>query len=169
MDQDPRCAELGQALCPLQEHLGPPVGPGLWTRPGELFPASRIASAASRRLARSFSGSCSRKTSIPFAAALATKRRTMSAETGLEPTRKRPRRAIPSGVEERARIERMRSQGLSTRRTALSNSRRPKPRACELGTVQLGDELVKTGRRDTVGERLLGEEPDRRVDELRHA
>ena len=47
-------------------------------------------------------------------------------ETGREPTRKRPRSAIPSGVEQRARIARMRSQGLSTpRRTALSKQPPP--------------------------------------------
>jgi hypothetical protein len=39
----------------------------------------------------------------------------------------------------------------------------------EPGVVELPDELVEPGRRDPLGQRLLGEEPDRRVDERRHA
>ena len=67
-----------------------------------------------------------RNTSMPLAAALATKRRTRSPETGRAPTRNLPRSAMPRGVEQRARMERMRSQGLSTpRRTALSKQPPP--------------------------------------------
>jgi hypothetical protein len=67
-----------------------------------------------------------RKTSTPLAAALAMKRRTTSPDTGREPTRNRPRSAMPSGVEQRARIERMRSHGLSIpSRTALSKQPPP--------------------------------------------
>ena len=63
---------------------------------------------------------------MPFSAAHATKRRTMSVETGFEPTRKRPRRAIPSGVVVRASIARIRSHGLSTpRRTEASKTPPP--------------------------------------------
>ena len=71
---------------------------------------------------------------MPLSAAEETKRRTKSPSTGREPTRKRPRSAIPSGVFVRAWMARIRSHGLSTpRRTALSKtpppeiSRRPKP------------------------------------------
>ena len=63
---------------------------------------------------------------MPFSAAHATKRRTMSGETGFEPTRKRPRSASPSGVVVRASIARIRSHGLSTpRRTAASKTPPP--------------------------------------------
>ena len=63
---------------------------------------------------------------MPFSAAEATKRRTKSAPTGREPTRKRPRSASPSGVVVRAFSARIRSQGLSTpRRTAVSNTPPP--------------------------------------------
>ena len=50
---------------------------------------------------------------MPFSAAHATKRPTMSPQTGCEPTRNRPRSAIPSGVETRALIARIRSHGVS--------------------------------------------------------
>ena len=40
--------------------------------------------------------------------------------------------------------------------------------AREAGLVELGRELVQPRRGDALGERLLREEPDRRVDELRH-
>jgi hypothetical protein len=40
--------------------------------------------------------------------------------------------------------------------------------AGEARLVQLGRQLVQSRRRDAVGERLLREEPDGRVDELRH-
>src|SRR5918999_3484356 len=90
------------------------------------FPAAVIASPASRRFVTSLRGSCKRKISIPFSAALATKRGTKSLATGREPTRKRPRSARPSGVWVRALIARIRSHGLSTpRRTALSNTPPP--------------------------------------------
>src|ERR671914_88922 len=85
-----------------------------------------MASPASRRFETSFSGSCSRKTSTPFSAAEATKRRMKSAPTGREPTRKRPRSARPSGVVVRAFSARIRSHGLSTpRRTAESKTPPP--------------------------------------------
>ena len=54
-------------------------------------------------------------------------RPTMSPETGREPTRKRPRSAIPSGVETRPAIARMRSHGLSTRRRTSRRARLPGP------------------------------------------
>src|ERR671928_157671 len=76
--------------------------------------AAAIASPASRRLETSLSGSWSLKTSIPLSAAEATKRCAKSAPTGREPTRKRPRSAIASGVFVRALSARIRSQGLST-------------------------------------------------------
>ena len=38
----------------------------------------------------------------------------------------------------------------------------------EARLVELRRELVETRGGDALGERLLGEEPDRRVDELRH-
>src|SRR5438094_8726479 len=85
-----------------------------------------MASAASRRFETSFSGSCRRKTSIPLSAAEATKRRAKSLPTGREPTRKRPRSAIASGVVVRALRARIRSHGLSTpRRTAVSKTPPP--------------------------------------------
>src|SRR5262245_3146762 len=62
---------------------------------------------------------------MPFSAAHATKRPTMSPLTGREPTRKRPRRAIPRGVETRALIARIRSQGLSTRRRTVASKTPP--------------------------------------------
>ena len=43
-------------------------------------------------------GSCSRKISMPLSAAQRMKRRTRSSDTGRDPTRKRPRSAICSGV-----------------------------------------------------------------------
>src|SRR4051794_3684276 len=89
-------------------------------------PEATIASAASRRLSTSFSGSCSRKTSIPLCAALATKRRAKSPPTGRDPTRKRPRTASASGVFVRDLRARIRSHGLSTpRRTAVSKTPPP--------------------------------------------
>ena len=107
-----------------------PARPGLKTRPTCSWrPAPTIASPASTRFDTSFSGSCSRKTSIPLSAAQATKRRTMSGDTGFDPTRNRPRSAIPSGVVVRASIARIRSHGLSTpRRTARRRRRRQRPR-----------------------------------------
>ena len=63
---------------------------------------------------------------MPFSAADAMKRRTKSAPTGREPTRKRPRSASPSGVVVRPFSARMRSHGLSTpRRTAESKTPPP--------------------------------------------
>ncbi len=63
---------------------------------------------------------------MPLSAAEETKRRTKSPPTGLEPTRKRPRSAIASGVDVRASSARMRSQGLSMpRRTAVSKTPPP--------------------------------------------
>src|SRR5918999_1460696 len=89
-------------------------------------PAAVIASPASRRFETSLSGSCSRKTTMPFSAAVWTKRRTKSPPTGREPTRKRPRNAIPSGVSVRPLMARIRSHGLSTPRlTALSKTPPP--------------------------------------------
>src|SRR5581483_9497631 len=78
------------------------------------------------RLLTSLSGSWSRKTSMPLAAALATNRRAKSPPTGRDPTRKRPRSASASGVVVRAFSARIRSQGLSTPRlTALSKQPPP--------------------------------------------
>jgi hypothetical protein len=55
----------------------------------------------------------------------------MSALTGLEPTRNRPRSAIPSGVDVRAFSARIRSQGLSSpRRTAASKTPPPETSSC---------------------------------------
>src|SRR5262245_55983923 len=62
---------------------------------------------------------------MPFSAAHDTNRPTMSALTGREPTRKRPRRAIPSGVDTRDLIARMRSHGLSTRRRTVASNTPP--------------------------------------------
>ena len=101
--------------------------PWLYTRPAsKSLSAAMIASAASRRFETSLSGSWSRKTSIPFAAAEATKRREKSASTGREPTRKRPRSARPSGVLTRALSARIRSHGLSTPRLT-AESKHPPP------------------------------------------
>ena len=100
---------------------------GLWTSPASNSrPAAVIASADPRRFETSFSGSCSRKTSMPLSAAHATNRLARSTPTGREPTRKRPRRAIARGVVVRALSARIRSHGLSTpRRTA--ESKQPPP------------------------------------------
>src|SRR6266508_3219037 len=85
-----------------------PVSPGLYMSPASNSrPAAVIASPASRRFETSFSGSWRRKTSMPLSAALATKRRAKSPPTGREPTRKRPRRARPSGVVVRRHGERV--------------------------------------------------------------
>ena len=74
----------------------------------------------------SFSGSWMRKTSMPFSAAVATKRRIVSPSKGREPTRKRPRSAIASGVSTRALSARIRSHGLSMPRlTAVSKQPPP--------------------------------------------
>ncbi len=63
---------------------------------------------------------------MPLSAALEMKRRTRSSLTGREPTRKRPRTAMPSGVRVRALSARIRSQGLSIpKRTALSKAPPP--------------------------------------------
>src|SRR5262245_44521652 len=63
---------------------------------------------------------------MPFSAAQATKRETMSPPTGCDPTRKRPRSAIPSGVCTRALIARIRSHGVSAlRRTVASKTPPP--------------------------------------------
>ena len=81
------------------------------------------------RFETSFSGSSSRKTSIPLSAALATNRRAKSPPTGREPTRNLPRSAIPSGVLVRALSARIRSHGFSTPRAPLCRRRRRrKPR-----------------------------------------
>src|SRR3954447_658336 len=98
-----------------------------YSRPASnCFPASTIAPAGSRRFSTSFSGSWSRKTSIPLDAAEATKRRAKSPPTGRDPTRKRPRTASASGVFVRAFRARIRSHGLSTpRRTAESKTPPP--------------------------------------------
>jgi hypothetical protein len=77
-------------------------------------PASRTAAAADSRFSTSFRGSCSRKISMPLSAAQRMKRRTRSSDSGREPTRKRPRSAICSGVvRQRALTPRIRSHGLS--------------------------------------------------------
>ena len=63
---------------------------------------------------------------MPLSAAEATKRLTNSPPTGREPTRKRPRSAIASGVSVRSFSARIRSHGLSTpRRTAVSKTPPP--------------------------------------------
>src|SRR5262245_64446680 len=62
---------------------------------------------------------------MPFAAADATKRREKSASTGREPTRKRPRKASPSGVLTRALSARIRSHGLSTPRLTAASKQPP--------------------------------------------
>ena len=132
--------------------------------------AAVIASPASRRFETSLSGSSRRKTSIPLSAALATKRRAKSPPTGREPTRKRPRSAIPSGVFVRALSARIRSHGLSTpRRTAVSKTPPPETsRYAKPGAVQELGEPQEVGRRHAAGKRLLAEQPDRRVDERWH-
>ena len=101
------------------------VRPGLETRPAWNAPAFVIAAPASRRLETSLSGSWRRNTSIPFSAAQDTNRPTMSPLTGRDPTRNRPRSAIPSGVETRDLIPRIRSQGLSTRRRTVASKTPP--------------------------------------------
>ena len=80
---------------------------------------------------------------MPFSAAQATNRRTMSGETGFEPTRNRPRSAIPSGVVVRESIARIRSHGLSTPRlTAASKtpppetSRQAKPELSRISAIR---------------------------------
>ena len=101
-----------------------------WSRPwrgrAERAAGARDGGPASRRFETSLSGSWSRNTSMPFSAAEATNRLTMSALTGLEPTRKRPRSAIPSGVDTRAAIALIRSQG-SPRAAAPAASKTPPP------------------------------------------
>src|SRR5207253_791399 len=79
----------------------------------------------SRRFETSLSGSWSRNTSMPLAAAEATKRRAKSASTGREPTRKRPRSARPRGVLTRALRARIRSHGLSTPRLTAASKHPP--------------------------------------------
>jgi hypothetical protein len=114
VQQHARGAELGQLARLLDQRVG----------------LVRVARAkdepASRRFSTSFSGSCRRKTSIPLSAAEATKRLTNSPPTGRDPTRKRPRSAIASGVSVRSFSARIRSHGLSTpRRTAVSKTPPP--------------------------------------------
>ena len=95
----------------------------------------------------------------------------MSGETGFEPTRNRPRSASPSGVVVRASIARIRSHGLSTplphRRVEDAAARDLEAR--EPGAVEDLRDAEHVARRDAPGERLLRQEPDRRVVELRHA
>ena len=108
---------------------------------------------------------------MPLSAAEATKRRTKSPPTGREPTRKRPRSAIASGVF-----------------VALVQRPDPLPRALdaapdggvedaaardlevrESGFVEDLGEPEQLGGRHPPGKRLLAEQADRRVDEHGHA
>ena len=98
------------------------------------------------------------------------KRRTKSAPTGREPTRKRPRSASPSGVVVRAFSARMRSHGLSTpRRTAVSKT--PPPETSRY--AKPAESSTSASRRSSAvgtcaGERLLREQANGRVDQPRH-
>ncbi len=136
-------------------------GPGLCTSPiASSLPDARMASAASFRFSRSFSGSWRRKTSMPFPAALSMKRRTRSRSSGREPTRKLPRSAIWSGVSQIARSERMRSQGLSTpRRTA--ESKQPPPDTSSVANPALSSTSA-TSRIREAGTRAASGSCDRR-------
>ena len=107
---------------------------------------------------------------MPFSAAEATKRRTKSAPTGREPTRKRPRSARPSGVDVRDFSARMRSHGLSTpRRTAVSKTPPPetsssaKPAPSSTSAIRSSSPVGHPP-----GERLLREQANGGVDEPRH-
>ena len=146
LSEDARRAELARAsrACSTSASISP-VAPRAVDEPDVELAARRRRSPrpASRRFETSFSGSWSRKTSIPLSAAQATKRRTMSGETGFEPTRNRPRSASPSGVVVRASIARIRSHGLSTpRRTAASKtpppetSRHAKPAPSRISAIR---------------------------------
>ena len=109
---------------------------------------------------------------MPLSAADRMKRRTRSSETGFDPTRKRPRTAICSGVRvHRARSARIRSQGLSTpRRTAASKQPPPDTsRPAKPGAVQDLGHLEHRRRGRVPVERLLREEPDGGVDDPGHA
>ena len=122
------------------------------------------------RFETSLSGSWSRKTSMPFSAAVATKRRTKSPPTGREPTRKRPRSASASGVST-ARLER--ADPLPRALDAAAHRRVEDAPARDLevgeaGAVEDLRERDELGGRHPARERLLPEQADRRVDELRH-
>jgi hypothetical protein len=172
MEQDARRAELGQFFRPLGENLGlaglagAVDEPGLEVAPGALDRLARTRGGSRRRSA----GRAARKTSIPLSAAEATNRRAKSPPTGCEPTRNRPRSAIPSGVLVRDLSARIRSHGLST--PARPPCRRPAPghlQVGEAGPVENLREVEQRGGRDPPGERLLAQQADRRIGEGRHA
>ena len=108
---------------------------------------------------------------MPFSAAEETKRRTKSAPTGREPTRKRPRSASPSGVFVRAL---QRADPLPRALDAAPHGRVEDAAARDLeageaGAVEHLGEPQQVGGRHPPGERLLREQADGRVDEARHA
>ena len=104
---------------------------------------------------------------MPLSAADATKRRTKSAPTGREPTRKRPRSASASGVFVRA------SQRADPLPRALDAAldrglEAAAARDLEVGEARRVEDLGESqllGGRHHAGERLLSEQPDGRVDE----
>ena len=108
-----------------------PCRPALKTSPAwNSLPAATIASPASRRFETSLSGSWSRNTSIPFSAAQATKRRTMSAETG---SRADEEAAAEGEAERRRRTRVDRADALPraldrARARPSRRRRRPRPR-----------------------------------------
>ena len=107
---------------------------------------------------------------MPFSAAEATKRRTKSAPTGREPTRKRPRSASPSGVVVRA-LER--ADPLPRALDAAPDGRVEDAAAGDLeageaGRVEHLGEPQQLGGRHLAGERLLREQANSGVDQPRH-
>ena len=107
---------------------------------------------------------------MPFSEALATNLCTMSAVTGFEPTRNRPRRAIPSGVC-RARVD-----GADSLPRALDGALDRRVEHASAGHLEVGETGLVEDLRDPqdftgrhlARERLLREQPYRRIDDLWH-
>jgi hypothetical protein len=170
VEEDPHGPQFGQLLRLLDEVLRlarvaravDEAGVELALRAGDRL-------AASRRFETSFSGSWSRKTSIPLSRARGDEAAREVAPTGREPTRNGPRSAIASGVFVRALSARIRSHGLSTpaRTAAVEDAAARDLEVGEAGAVEISASRAGP-RRHPARQRLLRQQPDRRVDKRGH-
>ncbi len=171
VDQDARRAELGEAVRALEQHLR------LTRRPGAVHEADRelLARVADRvRSLAQVRQVVDRVVDAEDVDAAARRGRHEAAD-------EIPRDGTPAHEEPAAkRHAERRLAARADGADALPRALHPAPhgaveaaaagdlQAREAGLVQLARELVETRGRDAVRERLLREEPDRRVDELRH-
>ena len=171
VDEDARSAEVGQVVRPLQQHLRLAGRPGAVDEAdGELLAgvADRVGGLAEVREVVE---------GVVDAEHVDAARRRAGHEAADEVARDRARaHEEPAAKRHAQRGRAARADGADALPGALDAAAHGAVEAAAAGDLQtgearlveLGRELVEARRGDALGERLLGEEPDRRVDEVRH-